>query len=470
MSKKFDVIVIGGGPGGYVAAIRAAQLGKTVACVEKRASLGGTCLNVGCIPSKALLDSSEHYSFANKKLKDHGVDVSSVKLNLKQMMKRKSDVVDQLCSGIEGLFKKNKITWIKGLGEVVKEDGGLSVQVTEKKNKDKYQAENIIIATGSSPVQIPGFDFDEKNILSSTGILSLDKVPKSLLVVGGGYIGLEMASVWNRLGTEVTVVEFAETIVPAMDRQLGKELLKSLKKQEMNFFLSHKCVSAKKSGTSLVVSIEDKEKGETKEIKCEKVLVSVGRKPVTEGLQLEKSGIKTDALGFIEVNDQLQTSVAGVYAIGDVVRGPMLAHKAEEEGVAVAETIAGQYGHVNYDVIPAVMFTHPEFASVGITEEQAKENKIDYKKGSFPFMANGRAKALGDVEGSAKIIADAKTDKVLGVHILGPRASDLIAEAASVMEFGGSSEDIARTCHAHPTLSEVVKEAALDVAKRKIHM
>lgn len=470
-SENFDLVVIGAGPGGYIASIRAAQLGMKVACIEKRSTLGGVCLNVGCIPSKALLESSEIYLNSQKNWAKHGVVASGVKLDLEAMMKRKDGVVRQLTTGIAGLFKKNKITPFTGEASFEKAAGGsFTVNIKGEGAAKQITAAKVIIATGSVPSSLKGLDFDGQRVVSSTEALSLKEVPKEFVVVGGGYIGLEMGSVWARLGSHVTVVEYAERIVPAMDHQLGKELQKALGKIGIEFKLSTECLGAKATKNGVELELKNRNNGETNKIKADVVLVCAGRKAFTGGLGLDKIGLETDARGLIDINDHFETKVKGVYAIGDVVRGPMLAHKAEEEGVAVAEIIAGQAGHVNYAVIPAVVYTHPEVATVGITEEEAKAKGLNYKVGTFPFIANARAKAMDDTDGLVKIIADAQTDRILGAHIMGPRAGELIAEVVSVMEFGGSSEDIARTCHAHPTLSEAVKEAALAVDKRTLNM
>jgi len=466
MSFQYDLVVIGGGPGGYVAAIRAAQLGLKVACVEKRKALGGTCLNIGCIPSKALLDSSEHYLHATHKLSRHGITVSDVKLNLDVMMQRKDTVVRQLTQGIAGLFKKHKIDWALGYGRIknantveVAEDAGGTKELTTK---------NIIIATGSEPVELGIAKFDGKRIVSSTEALAFTEVPGTLVVIGGGAIGLEMGSVWLRLGSKVIVIEASDKIIPSMDAQLGKELTKILTKQGMEIRSSTKLLGAKNTGKSVDVEIENPD-GKKETLKADYLLVAVGRRAFTDKAGLDSVGVAVER-GKVLINDHFQTNVPNIYAIGDVVRGPMLAHKAEDEGIAVAEIIAGKAGHVNYNVIPGVVYTWPEVASVGMTEEEAKAKGLNIKTGSFPFLANGRAKAMDEVEGFCKVVADARTDKVLGVHIIGPRASEMIAEPAAVMEFGGSAEDIARTCHAHPTLPETLKEAALAVDKRQIHM
>ncbi len=465
MSEKFDAVVIGGGPGGYVCAIRLAQLGKKIACVESRGSLGGTCLNVGCIPSKSLLNLSENFHKA-KNFEKIGIEIGSLKLNLPKMMKNKEKAVTILTKGIEFLFKKNKVTYFKGIGSITANN---RISIISKDNKkENIEAKNIIIATGSDPVSLPGVKFDEEKIVSSTGALSLKNVPKKLVVVGGGYIGLEMGSVWSRLGSEVQVVEFLDHITPGMDKEISNEFQKILKKQGINFNLNTKVESILKNNRGVTVNTSDN-KGNNKKFECDVVLVSVGRKPNTSNLNLDKIGVETDKKGRIKINKNFQTNIKDIYAIGDVIQGPMLAHKAEEEGIAVAEIIAGQSGHVNYDIIPGVIYTSPEVASIGKTEEQLKEAKIDYKVGKFPFMANSRAKAIDEPEGFVKFLADTNTDSILGVHIIGPHAGELIAEIAIAMEFGASSEDIARTCHAHPTFSEAVKEAALSIEKRQIH-
>ena len=466
MENNFDVIVIGGGPGGYVCAIRAAQLGLKTACVESRGSLGGTCLNVGCIPSKSLLNLSENYHKAKKDFKNQGIEMSDIKLNIEKMMSNKDKSVQVLTKGVEFLFKKNKVTYIKGKGVLFSEN---DVVVYEDEKKTSFKSKNIVIATGSSPSSLPGIEVDEKNIVSSTGALSLSKVPDKLVVIGGGYIGLEMGSIWSRLGAEVTVIEYLDHITPGMDREISKEFQKILTKQGIKFRLNCKVEEVKKTEKNVSVEFVDNISAKKEKIITDKVLVSVGRKPYTEGLNLTKLGIKKDKGGKIEVNSKLQTSIRNIYAIGDVIKGPMLAHKAEEEGIAVAEIIAGQAGHVNYDVIPGVVYTSPEVATVGKTEEQLKNENTDYKVGKFPFLANSRAKVNNETDGFVKILAHSKTDKVLGVHIIGPHCGDMIAEMALAMEFGASSEDIARTCHAHPTHTEAIKEAALAVDKRPIH-
>ena len=466
MENNFDVIIIGGGPGGYVCAIRAAQLGLKTACIESRGALGGTCLNIGCIPSKSLLNLSENFHKAKDDCNQQGIEISDIKLNIDKMMSNKNKSIQILTKGVEFLFKKNKVTYIKGKGVLFsKED----VIVYSNNKKENYKAKNIVIATGSDVASLPGIAIDEKNIISSTGALSLNKVPKKLVVIGGGYIGLEMGSVWSRLGAEVTVIEYLDCITPGMDREISKEFQKILNKQGIKFKLNSKVNSVKNQNNSVLIKFTDNKTSKNETIEADKVLVSVGRKAYTEGLNLSKIGIKKDKKGRIEVNEKLQTSVNNIYAIGDVIKGPMLAHKAEDEGIAVAEIIAGQAGHVNYDIIPGVVYTSPEVATVGKTEEQLKSENKNYKVGKFPFLANSRAKVNNETEGFVKILADSNTDKVLGVHIIGPHCGDMIAEMALAMEFGASAEDIARTCHAHPTHTEAIKEAALAVDKRPIH-
>ena len=465
MADKFQVVVIGGGPGGYVCAIRLAQLGLKTACIESRGSLGGTCLNIGCIPSKSLLNLSEEFHKVQN-LSNKGIEIGEVKLNLSKMMKSKDKAVTILTKGVEFLLKKNKVTYFKGLGSFKSQN---EISIKDDKNKETIiQSEKTIIATGSIPVSLPGIDFDEKKIVSSTGALKLEKVPKKMVVVGGGYIGLEMGSVWSRLGAEVHVVEFLDHITPGMDKEISNEFMKILKKQGIKFHMQHKVEKIKKNNSVVIVSTKDKDKNLT-DFECDVVLISVGRKPNTIGLNLDKIGVQLDEKNRVKTNKNFQTNINNIYAIGDVITGPMLAHKAEDEGIAVAEIIAGQSGHVNYDTIPGVVYTTPEVASIGKTEEQLKEKNIQYKIGKFSFMANSRAKAIDDAEGFVKILADEKTDKVLGAHLIGPHAGELIAEIGIAMEFGASSEDIARTCHAHPTFSEAVKEAALSVDKRAIH-
>jgi len=467
MEDNFDLVVIGGGPGGYVCAIRAAQLGLKTACVESRGALGGTCLNVGCIPSKSLLNLSENYHKAKKDFNNQGIEISDIKLNIKKMMLNKNKSIQVLTKGVEFLFKKNKVTYIKGKGVLFSNN---DIVVYEENNKrTNIKAKNIVIATGSEVSSIPGVEINEKNIVSSTGALSFDKVPNKLAVIGGGYIGLEMGSVWSRLGSEVTVIEYLDYITPGMDREISNEFQKILTKQGIKFKMGSKVNSVNSKGASVTINYTDIKNSKESTIEVDKVLVSVGRKPYTEGLNLSKVGIKKDNKGRIEVNSKLQTTVENIYAIGDVIKGPMLAHKAEEEGIAVAEILAGQAGHVNYNVIPGVVYTAPEVATVGKTEEQLKSENLSYKVGKFPFLANSRAKVNNETDGFVKILADSKTDKVLGVHIIGPHCGDMIAEMALAMEFGASAEDIARTCHAHPTHAEAIKEAALAVDKRPIH-
>ena len=464
MSEKFDVTVIGGGPGGYVCAIRLAQLGFKTACIESRNTLGGTCLNIGCIPSKSLLNLSENFHKA-KNFKKIGIETGEIKLNLSKMMENKDKAVTTLTKGVEFLFKKNKISYFKGIGSFkspneisIIKDGKETIIITGK----------TIISTGSEPVSLPGIDFDEEKILSSTGALSISSLPKKLIVVGGGYIGLEMGSVWSRLGTEVQVIEFLEHITPGMDKEISNEFMKILKKQGIKFQLNTKVEKITKKNNGVIIETSNKN-GDKNKLEADVVLISVGRKPFTNNLNLENIGVELDKKGRVKVNKNFETNIKNIYAIGDVIEGPMLAHKAEEEGIAVAELISGQSGHVNYEVIPGVIYTTPEVASVGKTEEQLKEKNQKYKIGKFPFMANSRAKAIDEPDGFVKILADATTDKVLGVHLIGPHAGELIAEMAIAMEFGASSEDIARTSHAHPTYSEAIKEAALAVDKRPIH-
>ena len=465
MSDKFQVTVIGGGPGGYVCAIRLAQLGIKTACIESRGTLGGTCLNIGCIPSKSLLNLSEYFHKA-KNFAKIGIEVGDVTLNLPKMMQNKDKVVITLTKGIEFLFKKNKVTYFKGIGKFKSVN---QISILDQNNKETIiETEKTIISTGSEPVALPGIEFDEEKILSSTGALSLTFVPKKMVIVGGGYIGLELGSVWSRLGAEVHVVEFLDHITPGMDKEISKEFMNILKKQGLNFHLQTKVDSIKKDNKGVVINTTDKD-GKQIVFESDVVLISVGRKPYTKNLNLEKIGVELDKKNKIKVNKNFETNIPNVYAIGDVIDGPMLAHKAEEEGIAVAELISGQSGHVNYDVIPGVVYTSPEVASIGKTEEQLKDMNHAYKIGKFPFMANSRAKAINEPEGFVKILVEEKTDKVLGVHIIGTHAGEMIAEMALAMEFGASSEDIARTCHAHPTFSEAIKEAALSVDKRAIH-
>jgi dihydrolipoamide dehydrogenase len=467
MEDNFDLVVIGGGPGGYVCAIRAAQLGLKTACIESRGALGGTCLNVGCIPSKSLLNLSENYHKAKKDFNNQGIEISDIKLNINKMMLNKNKSIQVLTKGVEFLFKKNKVTYFKGKGVLF---SNKDIVVYEESNKrTNIKSKNIVIATGSEVSSLPGVEINEKNIVSSTGALSFDKVPNKLAVIGGGYIGLEMGSVWSRLGSEVTVIEYLDHITPGMDREVSNEFQKILTKQGIKFKMGSKVNSVNSKGATVTINYTDIKNSKESTIEVDKVLVSVGRKPYTEGLNLSKVGVKKDNKGRIEVNNKLQTTVENIYAIGDVIKGPMLAHKAEEEGIAVAEILAGQAGHVNYDVIPGVVYTSPEVATVGKTEEQLKNENQTYKVGKFPFLANSRAKVNNETDGFVKILADSKTDKVLGVHIIGPHCGDMIGEMAIAMEFGASAEDIARTCHAHPTHTEAIKEAALAVDKRPIH-
>ena len=467
--KTYDLVVIGGGPGGYVAAIRASQLGLKTACVEKREALGGTCLNIGCIPSKALLQSSEKYEEAVHSLAAHGVKLGSVELDLKTMMARKDEVVAANTSGVSFLFKKNKVDHLRGWG-MIASPGKVMVK-QEDGSSEIVSAKTILIATGSDVATLPGIEIDEKAIVSSTGALELDRVPGHLVVIGGGYIGLEMGSVWKRLGAKVTVIEFLDRIVPSMDGAVAKEFTKVLKKQGIEFKLSTKVTKAETGTGGVTLTLEPAKGGAAETMACDVVLVAVGRKPFTDGLGLAEVGVQMTPRGQIVVDDHFKTSVDGIYAIGDVIdRGPMLAHKAEEEGVVCVEMLAGQAGHIDYDKVPGIVYTWPEVASVGKTEEQLKDAGVAYKVGQFPFTANGRARANMMTDGFVKILADAKTDKVLGVHIIGGDAGTMIHECVVAMEFGGSAEDIARTCHGHPTVHEAVKEAALAVDKRPIHM
>ena len=469
MTDSFDVVVIGGGPGGYVAAIRAAQLGMRTACVEKRATLGGTCLNVGCIPSKELLHSTHLFEQAQHGFAGRGIRVpGGVEVDLAAMMAGKDKVVRDLTKGIGFLFRKHKVEHVAGVGRIA---GPGRVEVTPVGGETRtLEARSIVVATGSEPAALPGIGIDEKRILSSTGALALEAVPERLAVIGGGYIGLEMAVVWSRLGAKVTVIEFLDRILPNMDGDVAKGMHRILKKKGFAFMLGHKVTGAKKGRAGVALSVEKLASGESATVEADAVLVAVGRRPYTAGLGLESVGIETDAQGRIGIDDRFRTSAEGVYAIGDVVRGPMLAHKAEDEGVVCAEIIAGQSGHIDYDAIPGVVYTWPEAAAVGQTEEALKEAGAEYAVGRFPFQANSRARCSGETEGFVKILADRRTDRVLGVHILGADAGTMIAEAALAMEFGASAEDIARTCHAHPTLNEAVKEAALAVDGRPIHV
>ena len=464
MSEKFDVTIIGGGPGGYVCAIRLSQLGLKTACIESRGTLGGTCLNIGCIPSKSLLNLSENFHKA-KNFEKLGIETGEIKLNLEKMMKNKDKAVTVLTKGVEFLFKKNKVTYFKGTGSFKNKN---QISIINNKEETTIETKNTILSTGSEPVSLRGIEFDEEKILSSTGALSISKLPKKMVVVGGGYIGLEMGSVWSRLGTEVQVIEFLDHITPGMDKEISTEFMKILKKQGIKFVLKTKVEKITKSKNGVIIETFSKE-GKKNKLEADVVLISVGRRPYTKNLNLEKIGVELDKRGSIKVNKNFQTNIKNIYAIGDVIEGPMLAHKAEEEGIAVAELISGQSGHVNYDTIPGVVYTSPEVASIGKTEEQLKEKGINYKIGKFPFLANSRAKTIGESEGFVKILAESTTDKILGVHIIGHHAGEMIAEMSVAMEFGASSEDIARTCHAHPTFSEAIKEAALSVEKRQIH-
>ena len=465
---SFDLIVIGGGPAGYVAAIRASQLGMTVACIDKRDTLGGTCLNVGCIPSKALLNASEKFAEASSgALEGLGVKISSVKLDLDAMMESKDNIVSGLTSGIAHLFKKNKITRLTGSATITAPG---TVELTDGPDKGVFSAERILIATGSVPTSLPGIEIDEKKIVSSTGALALEKLPKKLVVIGAGYIGLEMGTVWSRLGTEVEVVEYLPRILPGMDLEVANKFKAMLTKQGLKFHLGTAVKSAKSSRSGVTLIVADAKTGEEQDISCDIALVSVGRKPNTDNLGLEALGVEMTDRGQIAVDADFETNIEGIFAVGDVIPGPMLAHKAEEDAVAAVEIMAGQAGHVDYDLVPGIVYTAPEIATLGATEEMLKEAGTDYKKGVFPFLANSRAKATGHTEGFVKILADTKTDKVLGCHIIAHEAGTLIHEVATAMAFGASSEDIARTCHGHPTMNEAVKEAALAVDGRAIHI
>jgi dihydrolipoamide dehydrogenase len=463
MADSFDVIIIGSGPGGYVCALRAAQLGMKVACVEKRATLGGTCLNIGCIPSKALLQSSEEFTKAGHAMAAHGVMIDGVKLDLGRMQARKADVVSANVKGVEFLFRKNKVAWLKGAGRITA-PGQVEVDGTT------YDAKHIIIATGSESTPLPGIDADERQIVTSTGGLELDKVPQRFVVIGGGYIGLELGSVWRRLGAEVTVIEFLDRIVPTMDGEVARNLQRILERQGFRFRLGTKVTAARSGNDGVTLTLEPAKGGDPEQMQADVVLLSVGRRPYINGLGLSEAGVELDERGRVKTDAHYATNVPGIYAIGDVIAGPMLAHKAEEEGVALAERLAGQAGHVNYGVIPGVVYTWPEVASIGQTEEELKAAGIAYRSGKFPFTANGRARAMNETDGFVKILADRDTDRILGAHIIGPDAGTLIAELATAMEFGASAEDVARTCHAHPTLNEAVKEAALAVEGRALHI
>ena len=465
--SSFDLVVIGAGPGGYVAAIRASQLGLRVACVERRGALGGTCLNVGCIPSKALLQSSEKYEEARHGLEKHGISIKDAKLDLRAMLARKDKVVKDLTGGIAYLFKKNKIKWIAGEARI----GGVGqVVVAADGGETTLNTKFILIATGSESMPLPGVEIDEERIVTSTGALSLAKVPEHLVVVGAGYIGLEMGSVWQRLGAKVTVVEFLDRITPGLDGEVAKQFQRVLKKQGLTFKLGTKVTKATRTSAGVELAIEPAQGGVAETLACDVVLVAIGRRPYTEGLGLETVGIEVDNRGFIRIDENFQTNIEGVFAIGDCVPGAMLAHKAEDEGVACAEILAGETAHVNYDVIPGIVYTAPEVAGVGKTEEQLKDDGVAYRVGKFPFTANSRAKATMETDGFVKILADAESDRILGAHIIGPQAGTLIHEIVVGMEFGAAAEDIARTCHGHPTLNEAVKEAALAVAGRPLHL
>jgi len=466
---QYDLTIIGSGPGGYVAAIRASQLGLKTAIIEKYDTLGGTCLNVGCIPSKALLDSSEHYHNAKEKFETHGIEIKSLNINMKQMIARKDEVVDTTCKGVEFLMKKNKIDVYHGHGSFVDKN---TIQIKPAKGKaQQISTTNTIIATGSKPITPDAFNYDKKRVITSTEALNIDKVPKRMVIIGGGVIGLELGSVYARLGTEIDVIEYADRIIAGMDKDCSKELMRALKKTGIKFHLKHMVTAVKGTGKNATVSYKKRDTDEELTIKADYCLVAIGRRAYTDGLGLDKVGIATDDKGKITVNEKLETNVPGIYAIGDVVAGAMLAHKAEEEGTFVAELIKGEHPHINYNLIPGVVYTWPEVADVGQTEGQLKEAGVDYKVGKFPFKALGRARASMDTEGMIKVLADAKTDEVLGVHMVGPRVADLIAEAVAIMEFRGSAEDIVRMSHAHPTYAEAVREAAMDATgKRSIHM
>ena len=469
MSDKYDLVVIGGGPAGYVGAIRAAQLGLKTAILETRDKLGGTCLNVGCIPSKALLQSSHHYEMVDKEFEHHGIDVSGLKLNLETMLGRKQKVVDDLTKGIEFLIKKNKIDYVAGFGEIAG-PGKVSVSPSKGKKTQVLETENIMIATGSQVTQLPGVEIDEKQIVSSTGALDLAKVPKEMVVIGAGVIGLELGSVWRRLGANVTVVEFLDVVLPGMDAEISKNMQRILKKQGMAFKMGTKVTGAKKAKAGVTLTMEPRDGGNAETMKADVVLVAIGRRPFTDKLGLDRIGVTLDERGFIPVDEDYQTNVPGIFAVGDVIGGAMLAHKAEDEAVVCAEILAGQTGQIDYDSIPGIVYTHPEVAAAGKTEEQLKEAGIEYNSGKFPFSANSRARCNADTDGFVKILSAKDDDRVLGCHIIGPQAGDLIQEVVNVMEFEGSAEDIARICHGHPGLPEAVKEAALDADGRAVHI
>ena len=466
----YDLIIIGGGPAGYVGAIRAAQLGMKTAIVEKRGKLGGTCLNVGCIPSKALLQSSHHYEMADHEFASHGIQVGALKLDLKTMMGRKETVVDDLTKGIEFLMKKNKIDYIIGAGEITAV-GEVTVKPPKKgARRQVLKTANIMVSTGSEVTPLAGLEIDEKQIVSSTGALSLTKVPKTMAVIGAGVIGLELGSVWRRLGAEVTVIEFLDVALPGMDGEVSKMIGRILKKQGMTLKLKTKVTGAAKAKTGITLSMEARDGGAVEKLKAEVVLVAVGRRPFTAGLGLERLGVEIDERGFVKTDEDFQTNIEGIYAVGDVIGGAMLAHKAEDEAVVCVEIMAGETGHIDYNAIPGIVYTHPEVAAVGKTEEQLKQAGVAYNVGKFPFSANSRARCNADAEGFVKILADAASDRILGCHIIGPAAGDLIQEVVNVIEFGGSAEDIARICHGHPGLPEAVKEAALGAGGRAIHI
>ena len=467
MSEKFDLIVIGGGPGGYVCAIRAAQLGLKTACVESRGTLGGTCLNVGCIPSKSLLNLSENYHKAVKDFKNQGIEIGDIKLNIDKMMSNKEKSVQILTKGVEFLFKKNKVHYIKGKGSI---NSSTEVTVEDKNKKTNFKTKNIVIATGSSYSSLPNLKIDEKNIVSSTGALELKKVPKRLIVVGGGYIGLEMGTVWRRLGSQVTVIEYLDRILPGMDSEVAKKFKLILQKQGIDFKLNTAIKDARVDKGSVYLSANDNSTKENLSFEADVVLIATGRIPNTQNLGLDTLGIKLSQKGEILVNNNFETNVSNIYAIGDVIPGPMLAHKAEEDGIAAVEIMNGVAGHVNYDLVPGIVYTSPEVATLGKTEDELKESQINYNKGVFPFSANSRARAINHTDGFVKILSDKNSDKVLGVHIIGHEAGNLVHEVATAMSFGGSAEDIARTCHGHPTLNEAVKEAALAAGTGAIHI
>lgn len=468
MTDKFDLVVIGGGPGGYVHAIKAAQLGLKVAVVEKHTALGGTCLNVGCIPSKALLSASHEFHKAGHDFETFGIKISGVKVDLPKMMQFKQDVINSNTKGIDFLFKKNKIERYLGTGSF--KDASTVIITDASGAKKEISGKYITIATGSASIDIPNVTVDEKQIVTSTGALALDKIPEKMIVIGGGVIGLEMASVWSRLGSKVTVVEYLDRILPGMDNEVSREMTKILGKQGLEFKFGTKVTGAKADKKGVTLTAEPAAGGKAEELKADVVLVAIGRKAYTDGLNLDAVGVKRNERGVILVDDTFETNIEGIYAIGDVIPGPMLAHKAEDEGFVLAEMLAGQSGHIDYNLVPGVVYTAPEAASIGQTEEQLKKDGINYKSGKFPFMANGRARSINQTDGFVKILVDAKTDKVLGAHIVGPEAGALIHEVAVLMEFGGSAEDLARTCHAHPTLNEAVKEAALAAFALPIHI